>query len=423
MPAIKHLHARQILDSRGNPTVEVDCILSDDAYGRAAVPSGASTGTHEALELRDGQKNVYGGTSVMTAVANVDTVIADALRGQEVASQRAVDTALLELDGTPNKARLGANAILGVSMAVARARAASEGQSLWRSLAQQYELLEPRLLPVPLMNVINGGKHADSGLAFQECMIVPVDFSSFSEALRAGAEIFHVLKKLLADAGHSTAVGDEGGFAPKVADSREAFGFLMAAIAEAGYAGRVKLAIDAAASEFHANGSYTVDGRSFTSAELTEYYVSLCDAFPIVSIEDSHGEDDWDGFAALHARTNNALQLVGDDLLVTSVERIEQAIKRKAVNSVLIKLNQIGTLSETVDAIRLAQKHGWTAIASHRSGETEDTFIAHLAVGLATGQIKTGSLSRTDRTAKYNELLRIEEELGEAARYASPFAT
>jgi len=421
MPTIASLRARQILDSRGNPTIEVDCLLDDGSFGRAAVPSGASTGSHEALELRDGDPQVYGGKSVLKAVANVHGAIASGLRGMDTADQRAVDAKLIELDGTPNKAALGANAILGVSMAVARARAASGKQPLWRSLAAQYGVSNPRLLPVPLMNVINGGAHADSGLSFQECMIVPTGFASFTEALRAGDEIFHALKKLLAKGGHITAVGDEGGFAPRLTDSDEAFGLLMEAIRAAGYEGRVQLGIDAAASEFHADGVYTLDGKKLSSAELVDFYAGLCQRFPIVTIEDSHAEDDWEGFAAMRARLGDKIQLVGDDLLVTNVRRIEEAIAKQAANAVLIKLNQIGTVSETVDAIQLAQKHGWHAVVSHRSGETEDTFIAHLAVGLDAGQIKTGSLSRTDRVCKYNELLRIEEELGKDARYEPPF--
>jgi enolase len=421
MTTIASLRARQILDSRGNPTVEVDCELSDGSFGRSAVPSGASTGSHEALELRDGDPSQYGGKSVHKAVANVEGPIATALKGKNIEDQRSVDALLLEFDGTSNKATLGANAILGASMAVCRARAGSEKQPLFRSLAAQFEVEDPTLLPVPMMNVVNGGKHADSGLSFQECMIVPTGFTSFSDALRAGAETFHALKKILSKAGYSTAVGDEGGFAPKVRDAKEAFGFLMQAIEAAGYSGKMQLAIDAAASEFFTDGKYNVDGKMLSSAELTAYYGELCSAYPLVSIEDSHSEDDWEGFVGMLAAYGDKVQLVGDDLLVTNVGRIEEAVKRKAANSVLIKLNQIGTVSETVDAIQLAQQHGWTAVVSHRSGETEDTFIAHLAVALKTGQIKTGSLSRTDRVCKYNQLLRIEEELGKTARYVSPF--
>ena len=421
MPSIASLHARQILDSRGNPTVEVDCALDDGSFGRAAVPSGASTGSHEALELRDGDKRIYGGKSVGKAVSHVNGALADALRGRPVADQRTIDQMMLDLDGTPHKAKLGANAILGVSMAVCRARAVSEKKPLWQSLAAQFDVRDPTLLPVPMMNVINGGKHADSGLSFQECMIIPTGFDRFSDALRAGAETFHALKKLLKDAGYTVAVGDEGGFAPKVKDAREAFDFLVKAIASAGYAGKMQIGIDAAASEFCTDGSYVVDGKKLDVRQLADYYAELLDAYPLVSIEDSHGEDDWAGFAELAGRGGDTVQLVGDDLLVTNVSRIRTAIEKKAVNAVLVKVNQIGTVSETVDAIKLTQAQGWNAVVSHRSGETEDTFIAHLAVGLRTGQIKTGSLSRTDRVCKYNQLLRIEEQLGKKAEYRSPF--
>ncbi len=421
MSTLSSLRARQILDSRGNPTVEVDCTLEDGSFGRAAVPSGASTGSHEALELRDDDKSIYGGKSVHKAVEAVDGVIADALKGMPVADQRTIDQTLLDLDGTPNKSKLGANAILGASMAVARARAVSEGLPLWQSLANQFDVQDPSFLPVPLMNVINGGAHADSGLSFQECMIVPTEFESFSDALRAGTEVFHTLKKILKDAGHITSVGDEGGFAPHLTGSEDAFDLLLQAIDSAGYTGRVKLAIDAAASEFFQDGQYTIDGESLSSDAFTAKYQMLCSRYPLVSIEDSHSEDDWDGFAAMMNVMGESMQLVGDDLLVTNVERIQKAINGKNANAVLIKLNQIGTVSETVDAIQLAQNNGWNAVVSHRSGETEDTFIAHLAVGLKTGQIKTGSLSRTDRVCKYNELLRIEEQLGKKAKYHSPF--
>jgi len=422
MPVIISLHARQILDSRGNPTIEVDCELDDGSLGRAAVPSGASTGTHEALELRDGDKKLYGGKSVLKAVANVSGPIFKKLKGMDAMDQRTIDGTMIDLDGTENKSKLGANAVLGVSMAVARARAISEDRPLWESLADQFGVKSPNLLPVPLMNVVNGGKHADSGLSFQECMIVPVDFPSFSEALRAGSEIFHTLKGLLQDAGHITAVGDEGGFAPRVEGSKKAFGFLLASIEKTGYKGKVHLAIDAAASEFSKAGKYFVDGQSLSSTELTAYYQELSRAYDLISIEDSHAEDDWEGFKGIVETLGDRVQIVGDDLLVTNVEWIEKAIKQKAANAVLIKLNQIGTVTETVDAVQLAQKSGWNAVISHRSGETEDTFIAHLAVALRAGQIKTGSLSRSDRTAKYNELLRIEEALGKNARYENPFA-
>ena len=422
MSTIKHLHARQILDSRGNPTVEVDCVLDDGSFGRAAVPSGASTGSHEALELRDGDKKIFGGKSVSKAVANVNGPILKALKGSSVSDHRTLDQKLIDLDGTPNKAKLGANAILGVSMAVSRARAAQEGKPLWQSLADQFDAKKPGLLPVPMMNVINGGAHADSGLSFQECMIIPTGFPTFSEALRAGTEVFHVLKSILAKAGHVTAVGDEGGFAPHIKSSDEAFSVLEQAIAAVGYTGKVQLGIDAAASEFYKEGKYTIDGQKLSTDELVAFYAKLCAGHPIVSIEDSHSEDDWAGFAAMQNKLGGSIQLVGDDLFVTNTERLKKGISEKAGNAILIKLNQIGTVSETVDAIQMAQKAGWNAVVSHRSGETEDTFIAHLAVGLSTGQIKTGSLSRTDRVCKYNELLRIEEELGKEAKYESLFS-
>jgi enolase len=421
MPTITQLHARQILDSRGNPTIEVDCTLSDGSFGRAAVPSGASTGSHEALELRDGDKAIYMGKSVLKAVGHVNDTIAQAMLDHQVADQRTIDQTLIDLDGTPNKARFGANAILGVSMAVCKARAASEKKALWQSLADQFEVSDATLLPMPMMNVLNGGKHADSGLSFQECMIIPVGFDKFSDALRAGTDVFHTLKKILTDRKQVTAVGDEGGFAPHLTSGADAFALLMEAIKAAGYDGKIKLGIDCAASEFYKDGVYTLDGKQLTSAELTEYYIKLAAEFPIVTIEDSHSEDDWEGFQSMVSAMGDRMQLVGDDLLVTNTVRIQKALDMNAANAVLIKVNQIGTVSETVDAIQLAQKNGWNAIVSHRSGETEDTFIAHLAVGLKTGQIKTGSLSRTDRICKYNELLRIEEELGEKAQFVSPF--
>ncbi|MEQ1849419.1 MAG: phosphopyruvate hydratase [Candidatus Peribacteraceae bacterium] len=412
MPTITSLIARQILDSRGNPTVEVDCTLSDGSFGRAAVPSGASTGSHEAVELRDGDKKKYGGKSVLLACDNVTATLQTLLTGKDVSDQRAVDRLLIEADGTPNKSKLGANALLGVSMAVSRARAASEKQSLWKSLHTQFKVQAKPVLPVPLMNVINGGAHADSGLSFQECMIVPTEFDSFTDRLRAGAEIFHALKSILKKAGHSTAVGDEGGFAPHLTNSDEAMKTLVEAIAQAGYEGKVKIALDCAANEFYKDGTYTLDGKTMSSTELVDFYTDLCTKYPIISIEDSHAEDDWDGFALMQKKLGKTVQLVGDDLFVTNVVRLKQGIDTHAANAILIKLNQIGTVSETVDAIEMARKAGWKSIVSHRSGETEDTFIADLAVGLATGQIKTGSLSRTDRVAKYNQLLRIEEELG-----------
>ena len=423
MTTITSLHARQILDSRGSPTLEVECFLSYGSFGRAAVPSGASTGSHEALELRDGDKKTYFGKSVLKAVNNVNDTIAKELSGKSCGEQRAVDQIMLTLDGTPNKSSLGANAMLGVSMAVARARAESEKLSLWKSLASQAGVTTITTLPVPLMNVINGGAHADSGLSFQECMIVPTGFDTFSRALQAGAEIFHTLKSILKELGHVTAVGDEGGFAPHVKSSDEALTILVQAIDKAGYAGKVQLALDCAASEYHKDGVYTVDGKMLNSTELVDFYGALLKKYPIVSIEDSHSEDDWHGFALMQQKYGKKTQLVGDDLFVTDTKRIEQGIAQKAANAVLIKLNQIGTVSETIDAIQMTKKAGWNAVVSHRSGETEDTFIADLAVGLQTGQIKTGSLSRTDRICKYNQLLRIEEELGSKAVYHSPFAS
>ena len=421
MAVIQRLHARQILDSRGNPTVEVDCVLDDGSFGRAAVPSGASMGSHEALELRDGDKALYGGKSVLKSVGHVHGIIAKELIGKDVGDQRVVDQQLLDLDGTPNKATLGANAILGVSMAVCRARAVSERKSLWRSLADQFGVERPRQLPVPLMNVLNGGKHADSGLSFQECMIVPTGFDRFADALRAGAETYHALHRLLQKAGQVTAVGDEGGFAVRVPDAPHAFDLLLQAIADAGYRDRIKLAIDPAASEFYNDGMYAVDGMLVDAHRLSDYYIDLTKRFPLVSIEDSHSEDDWSGFVELNERTGSAVQVVGDDLYVTNVQRIKKGLDLRATDAVLIKLNQIGTVSETVDAIRLAQESDWRVIISHRSGETEDTFIAHLAVALRAGQIKTGAPCRGERTCKYNELLRIEEELGKEAVYMSPF--
>lgn len=421
MSFITSLKARQILDSRGNPTVEVDCMLDDGSFGRAAVPSGASTGSHEALELRDGDKKVYLGKSVMKAVENVNGPILKALKGEDVSDQTKIDTQMIELDGTENKSSLGANAILGVSMAVARARAVAEKKPLYVSLAAQFGVKDAMHLPVPMMNVINGGAHADSGLSFQECMVIPTEFSSFTDALRAGAEIFHALKGLLKKAGYTTAVGDEGGFAPHVKDAKEAFSFLMESIKTAGYDGKVQLGIDCAASEFYKNGKYEVDGKSLTNSQLVDYYGELIGLYPIVSIEDSHAEDDWEGFIMMQEKFGEKIQLVGDDLFVTNTKRVKEGMEKKAANAVLIKLNQIGSLTETVETIKLCQKAGWNAVASHRSGETEDSFIADLAVGLNTGQIKTGSLSRTDRVCKYNQLLRIEEELGKKAKYESPF--
>ena len=424
MPTISKLSARQILDSRGNPTIEVDCTLNDGSFGRAAVPSGVSAGVHEAVELRDGDKKMYGGKGVLKAVANVEKEIAKALVGQDSADQRAIDRMLIDLDGTPNKARLGGNALLGVSMAVCRARAVSEKKSLWHSLADQYGAPAGKsvALPVPLMVVIEGGAHSDAGLSFQEFMIVPDSFTSFSEALRAGVEIFHALEKLLHAAGQVTAVGAEGAFAPRVKTCGEALDFIVAAIAKAGYEGKIKLAVDAAASEFFADGSYTVDAKKLSGAELTAYYGDLLKRYPLISIEDSHSEDDWEGFIDMKKKFGSKIQLVGDDFLVTNTKRIKEAITKDACNAVLIKVNQIGTVTETVAAIEMTRKAGRHPIVSHRGGDTEDAFISHLTIALQTGQIKTGAPSRGERTAKYNELLRIEEELGKRAAFTSPFA-
>lgn len=420
VPSIQSLHARQILDSRGSPTVEVECTLDDGSFGRAAVPSGVSAGKYEAVEVRDGDPHIYGGKSVLKAVDNVNEIIARQLQGMDIDDQRRVDQVLLELDGTPNKANLGGNALVGVSMAICSARAASEGRPLFLSLAEQYGVADPTLLPVPMAVLIEAGRHSDAGLAFQEFMIMPTGFTRFSEALRAGVETFHTLKKILQNAGHVTAVGDEGACAPRLQTNREAMELITNAIEAAGYRGKIHLALDPAASEFFENGKYRVDGEQLIREELTEYYAGLCRSYPLVSIEDSHSEDDWDGFTQITKSLGGKLQIVGDDLFVTSTGRIEEGIKRHAANAVLIKLNQVGTVSETVDAIELAKGSGWRAIVSHRAGDTEDTFMAHLAVALGCGQIKT-SFNRGERTAKYNELLRIEEHLGKKAEYRSPF--
>lgn len=384
------------------------------------MPSGVSAGVHEAVELRDGDKAVYGGKGVLQAVRNVHTIIAPALIGKDSANQRALDRMMLELDGTTNKSRLGANAILAVSMAICKARAASEGSPLWQSLADQYGLSRPTSLPVPMAVIIEAGAHSDAGLAFQEFMILPTGFTSFSDAVRAGVETYHMLKKLLKAKGHVTAVGDEGACAPRLSSCKEAFTFIVQAIGEAGYADRIQLALDAAASEFFDKGVYTVDGQKLSSSQLSGYYADLIDHYPLVSIEDSHSEDDWAGFVEMKKKFGERVQLVGDDLLVTNVGRIQEAITKDAVNAVLIKLNQIGTVSETVDAVLLTQKQGWRAIVSHRGGDTEDTFMADFVVALQCGQIKT-TFNRSERTAKYNQLLRIEEELGRDAVYESPF--
>jgi enolase len=417
MTAISHVHARQILDSRGNPTVEVDVRLNDGSLGRAAVPSGASTGAHEAVELRDGDKSRWLGKGVEKAVAAVNGEIAPAITGLNAEDQEGLDARLIGLDGTPNKARLGANAILGVSLAAAKAAAASKGQSLFRYVGGE----GASLLPVPMMNILNGGAHADNPIDFQEFMVMPVGAASFSEGLRCGAEIFHSLKSALHKAGLSTAVGDEGGFAPNIASPREALDFIGNAVEAAGYSlGKdVLIALDCAATEFFRNGEYVLEGegRALSGEEMAAYLTELCDDYPIASIEDGMAEDDMAGWKALTDRIGNRVQLVGDDLFVTNVTRLKQGIADGLANSILIKVNQIGTLTETIAAVRMAHDAGYTAVMSHRSGETEDATIADLAVALSCGQIKTGSLARSDRTAKYNQLLRIEEELGSAARY------
>jgi enolase 1/2/3 len=410
---IAAVRARQILDSRGNPTVEVDVEVESGEVGRAAVPSGASTGQFEAVELRDGDPNAWLGKGVGKAVENVRTEIAQALVGLDVAEQPAVDTALIELDGTPNKARLGANAILGASLATAKAGAAQAGVPLYRWVGGD----EACVLPVPMLNVVNGGAHADNSLDLQEFMIVPGGADMFSEGLRIADEVFHTLKKQLEEAGLPTAVGDEGGFAPDFPSSEDAIERILEAIDRAGHADRVQVALDPAMSEVYRDGRYSFEGREEASAELPEFWAGLVERFPIVSIEDGAAEDDWDAWKALTSRLGDRVQLVGDDLFVTNVERLGRGIEEGAANAILVKVNQIGTLSETIDAIELARSNGYGVVMSHRSGETEDTTIADLAVATNVGQIKTGAPSRSDRTAKYNQLLRIEEELGERAEY------
>ncbi|HYU95558.1 MAG TPA: phosphopyruvate hydratase [Sphingomicrobium sp.] len=418
MTQIASVRARQIIDSRGNPTVEVDVRLDDGSLGRAAVPSGASTGAHEAVELRDGDKGRWGGKGVEKAVANVNGEVAGAVIGRAAEDQPGLDAALVALDGTENKVRLGANAILGVSLATAKAAAAAGGMPLYRYVGGA----EANLLPVPMMNILNGGAHADNGIDFQEFMVMPVGAPSFAEALRCGAEVFHALKGALHGAGLSTAVGDEGGFAPAIQNSREALDYIEKAVEAAGYrlGDDVLLALDCAASEYYKDGAYRMigEGQVLSSAENVAFLAELAEAYPIASIEDGMAEDDWDGWALLTRTLGGRVQLVGDDLFVTNVRRLEKGISDGIANSILIKVNQIGTLTETIDAVRLAQNNGYSAVMSHRSGETEDSTIADLAVALGCGQIKTGSLARSDRTAKYNQLLRIEEELGAAARYA-----
>jgi enolase len=418
MTAIVHLHARQILDSRGNPTVEVDALLEDGSLGRAAVPSGASTGAHEAVEKRDGDKARWLGKGVEAAVEAVNGEIAKTILGFEAEDQGEVDAALIELDGTENKSRLGANAILGVSLAVAKAAADARGLPLYRYVGG----VSANTLPVPMMNILNGGAHADNPIDFQEFMVMPVGAPTFSEALRCGAEIFHTLKKKLHDAGLATAVGDEGGFAPNLASARDALDFIMQSIGEAGYTAGddVVLALDCAATEFFRDGAYRMDGegKTLSPAEMADYLAGLARDYPILSIEDGMGEDDLEGWKALTDLIGDKVQLVGDDLFVTNPKRLRMGIDTGLANSILIKVNQIGTLTETLDAVNMAHRAGYTAVMSHRSGETEDTTIADLAVATNCGQIKTGSLARSDRLAKYNQLLRIEEELGDIAHYA-----
>jgi enolase 1/2/3 len=415
MSAIVSVMGREILDSRGNPTVEVDVVLESGASGRAAVPSGASTGVHEAVELRDGDPARYGGKGVLQAVGHVNSSIATALAGVDATDQRLVDATLIELDGSDNKGNLGANAILGASLAAARAAAGEAGLPLYRYIGGA----GAHLLPVPMMNVMNGGVHADNSVDMQEFMVVPVGAESFGEALRICAETYQALKKLLHGRGLATNVGDEGGFAPDLASNEEAIAAILEAAEAAGHREVVMVAIDPAASEFYRDGAYHLagEGRTLSSAEMVELYAGLCDRYPIVSIEDGLAEDDWDGWEQLTSALGGRVQLVGDDIFVTNVDRIRQGIERGVSNSVLIKVNQIGSLSETLDAVRLATSSGLTTVISHRSGETEDTTIADLAVAVGCGQIKTGAPARSERVSKFNQLLRIEEELGSSARY------
>ena len=412
MSAIKRLQGRQILDSRGNPTVEVDVELASGAFGRAAVPSGASTGVHEAVELRDGGSD-WGGKGVSKAVANVNGEIAGELAGLNGLDQEAIDRKLIDLDGTPNKGRLGANAILGVSLAAAKAAAAETGQPLYRHLGGE----EAATLPVPMLNVINGGAHAANSIDLQEFMVVPVGAPSFSDGLRVGVEVYHELKRVLGERGLATGVGDEGGFAPDLESSEAAIEAILEAAERAGHRDNVAIALDPATSEVYEDGVYRFEGRELRSAAMPAFWAELVDRFPIVSIEDGLAEDDWNAWEQLTSELGDSVQLVGDDLFVTNPERLRQGIERGVGNSILVKVNQIGTLTETIEAVRLAQSNGYTAVMSHRSGETEDATIADLAVALGTGQIKTGAPARSDRTAKYNQLVRIEGELGDRAVY------
>ncbi len=418
MPTITTLHAVEVLDSRGNPTIQVDVALDDGAVGRAMVPSGASTGVHEALELRDGDKHRFGGKGVLKAVANVNTTIAVALKGCDPLDQKSIDARMLALDGTPNKSKLGANAILGVSLAVAHAAAVSRKMPLYRHLGA-----DARLLPVPMMNILNGGVHTNwQSTDLQEFMVAPAGAKNFAEGLRWGAEIYQALKKVLKDKGYNTNVGDEGGFAPALKSNAEAIELILQAVEQAGYkpGDQVVICLDPAASELYENGKYNLrkEGRVLTGAQMIDFYADLCAKYPIVSIEDGLAEDDWESWTQFTARIGSRVQLVGDDLFVTNVERLKKGIATRAANSILIKLNQIGSLTETIDAINTAHAADFTAIVSHRSGETEDTTIADLVVGMNTGQIKTGAPARSERVAKYNRLLRIEEELGRKAEYA-----
>ncbi len=420
MSTIVNVQGRQILDSRGNPTVEVDVMLADGSFGRAAVPSGASTGAHEAWELRDGDDKYYLGKGVSQAVEHINTTIAEAIEGNDALDQASVDEQLRELDGTPNKKNLGANAILGVSMAVAKAAAAYTEQPLYRYLGG----VGARLLPAPMMNIVNGGQHADNSVDIQEFMVMPLGFDSFSEALRSGVEIFHNLKKVLKAKKLNTSVGDEGGFAPDLRSNVEALDLIQEAIEKAGYrAGeQVWIALDVAATEFYDSktGLYQIEDKKINSQAMVDFLAQWVDDYPICSVEDGCSEDDWEGWKLLTERLGSRIQLVGDDLFVTNTERLQRGIDEGIANSILIKVNQIGTVTETIEAIHLATRHGYSSVTSHRSGETEDTTIADLAVALGTGQIKTGSASRTDRLAKYNQLLRIEEQLGDVALYGGP---
>lgn len=420
MSIIADVHGRQILDSRGNPTVEVEVTLTDGSFGRAAVPSGASTGAHEAWELRDGDKSCYMGKGVGKAIENINTTIADSVVGMLATDQLAVDSKMLELDGTDNKKNLGANAILGVSLANAKAAAQFTEQPLFRYLGGT----AARVVPAPMMNIVNGGEHADNSVDVQEFMVMPLGFDRFSDALRCGTEIFHHLKKVLSDKGLNTAVGDEGGFAPDLGSNGEALDLIMTAIEKAGYrpGEQVSIALDVAATEFYDSGAgtYAIDGKQLDGAQMIDFLTDWVDRYPICSIEDGCSEDDWDSWKLLTERVGDRVQLVGDDLFVTNTTRLQRGIDNQIANSILIKVNQIGTLTETIEAIHLATRNGYTSVSSHRSGETEDSTIADLAVGLNTGQIKTGSASRSDRMAKYNQLLRIEELLGDNAVYGGP---